>query len=770
MKKFTIIVFGILFLLTVAGIFSKKYMARSVGPYRGSHSLEGLKHQVTIMFDQKGIPQIFAEDNHDLFYAMGWLHATERLFQMELIRTLVQGKLSSLLDSKLKSLDVSMRNMQFYQRVRRDLDTTDTVILSLLEAYVNGVNSRINFSKPLPFEFILLDYRPEEWKVEDCLAIYMFQTWFSHSLMDHDTTYIKLKEVFGPEITSLFDRFFEWSPYTINPNESIISQSFPLSGMALASNSAVVAPSRSASGFALHESDPHLIINQIPNFWYLAGMHSNEGIDFIGVTLPGLPFGVMGRTQKVAFAFTVASVDIVDYYHYPFVDPGTDSVITMDGTKAVQRYTDLLYGKNKDQPDSLIIRTIDGLPVIKKDSTGYIAMKWAGFDFSPLKAAEAAYQLFYCNSFQEFRKIITSFGALDANWTYSDRDGNIGYQLGTPIPIRSVENSHILLDGTNPNHHWQGYYPLDKTPSAFNPEKGWIATCNNQIVPSDWPYPLPGFYDPYRIIRAAQLLSSSSVISLNTLRRFQTDAISGRALQWMSLFKQSGKHIDNAQIREQLSVWNGDMRPVSAIPQLFVRWWKLLPYFLFSDHTEMEPYAASSLLSAVLDGHPEYIIDRLDTEQQEHLADIAEMAFDSAYAEYQRAGRHPYSFLTLEHPFARIKLLDYFFSLNRGPYLTYGDGGTLNANWLEPRQDNKSFKTLVGASMRFLLDWSQPDSFSIYTNMGQSGNPFSPFYDSFIDNWLLAESWKVPMDSSLIKLKAYSTLTLMPRNTGNKSK
>src|SRR6185436_15455893 len=197
-------------------------------------------------------------------------------------------------------------------------------------------------------------------------------------------------------------------------------------------------------------------------------------LNVVGVTYGGAPFVVMGHNDAIAFSFTVASVDVIDYY-----DDAPRATIARESIRV----------KGEEQPRMLEVKSGErGVMIDEKTS-----MHWAGFDFPPGELADAAYRLQRGKTFDDFRRAVTRFGALDANWIYSDRAGNIGYQLGVPIPIRDFD-SYVRQKASDPRSAWRGYRALDETPHALNPQQGFLASCNNQIVPPNWPYPIPGFY------------------------------------------------------------------------------------------------------------------------------------------------------------------------------------------------------------------------------------------------------------------------------------
>jgi penicillin amidase len=295
--------------------------------------------------------------------------------------------------------------------------------------------------------------------------------------------------------------------------------------MARASNSWAVVPQKSLSGAVLHASDPHLQIHQIPGFWYLVGLHSDEGTNVLGVTAAGLPTVVMGHNDSIAYAFTVASIDVIDYYREQRHPQDSLKVLTEDGYRDMDIFEEEIFVEGESGPRNVTLYSTAHGPVVRTDSLSVLSLKWAGFDFDACDLVRSAMKLHRAANFQQFREAVTGFGALDVNWTYSDINGNIGYQLGTPVPRRNFSDTFFQIAAEDSSKRWKGYYNLKDTPFALNPPQGWLATCNNRIVSDRWPYPLPGFYDPYRINRAAALLSEKEVFSSTDFEEMQLDLL-----------------------------------------------------------------------------------------------------------------------------------------------------------------------------------------------------------------------------------------------------
>jgi penicillin G amidase len=714
------IVLALLLVAVVVWFGVPLYLRRSVAQHDGT-VMAGVSAPVEITFDAKGIPQIWAKTDGDAFFAIGWLHASDRLFQMELVRRLARGELSEVFGEAAFDVDERQRRIGFARRAKASELTP--AAREALQRYVDGVNAWTAQASVLPPELVILRLTPREWTIEDCLAVSGYQTWYSHELMDQDQRYQKIIEKLGMPARALAHAGHPWSPPTV-PEMSITN----------ASNSWVVAPSRSATHAALHAADPHLAIDQVPGLWYLAGLHSDEGLNLVGATYAGAPFVVMGHNAAIAFSFTVASVDVIDYYDDRAAGPSISEEIRVRGGK----------------PRVIGIR--NGARGVMIDD--HTSLHWAGFDFSPASISDAALRLQKAASFDDFRRAVTGFGALDANWIYSDRAGNVGYQLGAPVPIRDYD-TYARQSAGDPRSVWRGYRALDETPHALNPAQGFLASSNNQIVAKSWPYEIPGFYDPYRITRVAALLPTKH--TPEEMRAMQLDLVSGLALRWKALAAQ-GAEPNEAWL---LNNWDGSMSPRSKAATLFEAWWRRLPRAIFEDELGDDWDTGRVLLDEALTMNT--AIDDRRTPQVETRVDISRRAMREAK---EIAGGRAWGEackLVVEHPLSRVKALDWWLRLNRGPLPGMGDPGSINANFYSYDRKARTFRSRVGPSMRFVLDWSNPDAFTLTAALGQSGNPFSPHYDDFLGMTQRGESWTVPFAKEKVYGRKVSLLRLRPR-------
>ncbi|MGN6182584.1 MAG: penicillin acylase family protein [Thermoanaerobaculia bacterium] len=722
MRWFLRIVVALVLLILLLWFGGRWYLSRSVMAYSGTVK-SGVSAPVEITFDARGIPQVWAKTDRDAFFAIGYLHANERLFQLELVRRLSRGELSEVFGVIAYDTDVFQRQIGFARRAKAS--ELDPSTRAAMQGYVDGINSVIR-AGALPPELTILRLTPREWTVDDCIAVAYYQTWFSHALMDQDKTYQQLIAKLGMSGNALANAGHPWSPPTV-PDMRITN----------ASNSWVLAPSRSSTHAALHASDPHLSIDQVPGLWYLAGLHSDEGLNIVGATYAGAPFVVMGHNADIAFSFTVASVDLIDYYD----------------DKPQRTIREEIRVRGEDKPRVLEVK--EGLrgPMVD-DKT---SLRWAGFDFSPARISESALRMQKAKSFDEFRRGVTGFGALDANWIYSDRNGNIGYQLGAPVPIRDYD-TYVRQNASDPNTNWKGYRALDETPHALNPAQGFLASSNNQIVSHEFPYRIPGFYDPYRITRADALLRTKHTPA--DMHAMQLDLTSGLSLRWKKLAADGAAKAGFNDEARMLNAWDGASRADSKEATLFAAWWRMLPRAVFEDELGPPWDDGRALLDEALTMN--VAIDDRRTPQIETIVDVSARAMKDAKAIANGRTWGEACKLIVQHPLARVKVLDTWLHLNRGPLDGIGDPGSLNANFYSYHDDTKSFRARVGPSMRFVLDWADVDAFTLNGALGQSGNPFSPHYDDFLSMMQHGETWNVPFTKEKVFAKKESVLWLEP--------
>ncbi|MEX0914608.1 MAG: penicillin acylase family protein, partial [Wenzhouxiangellaceae bacterium] len=322
-----------------------------------------------------------------------------------------------------------------------------------------------------------------------------------------------------------------------------------------------------------------------------------------------------------------------------------------------------------------------------------------------------------------------------------------------PIPRRQHETFYTTLDGADPQHHWDGFVPPDQRPFALNPDQGWLANSNNHAaIDSDWP--MPGFYKHLRMRRAVDWLSNGSGFTPADMRAMQMDYTSERALSFKDWLADIAAATGRAQIAEELRQWDGVMDAGSETAGLFALWWQFLPQHIFGDSKLADWRFGRTLLDDWM---------HLPPEDFDLAAMPREQAAEQALEDVLRHGIRPLGALqtlTIAHPLARAGLLDAWLNLSRGPIPIGGGPGSLNVTYHSFDADRVHLTARAGASMRFVMDWSDPDAFTLNLTLGQSGHPLSAHFDDQLADFLTGTPWTVPFNREAVEQQSVSKLTL----------
>lgn len=722
----------------------RAHLAGSVVPAEGRHQLSDLDAPVEVLFDGRGIPQIYAETDADALRALGWLHAGERLFQMELIRRVARGEIAALIGPVGLESDFRHRSLGFARRIREDPPALAPKTRMLVEAYVHGINRRIERG-PAPPEFLLMQETPEPWSVDDVLTVAYYQSWYATTLVQRlAESRREIREAFGEPAGAWLSDLPEWTRSTIPP--TAISE---------ASNTWVVAPERSASGHALHAADPHLDYTTAPGMWYAAGLHSPESLDVVGVTAPGLPFVAMGHNGRIAWAFTVAPVDVTELYRQERHPDDPALVRGPGGWQPLLRRQVVLEVHGGETVTRELLSTPLGI-VLEADDDAILTLRWAGFELDPAELVEGGLAINRATDFPQFRTVASDMGPLSVNWSYSDAQGNIGYVQSTPVPRRNHENFFAVLDASDPVNDWDGFHPPVTRPHAINPDQGWLANSNNHAAGDDWPYPIPGFYKHLRMRRASAWLERPGPFDTATMRAMQLDRTSDRALAWKDWLADVAAGSGRDTLARELRDWDGVMAADSGTAGLFARWWGHLPRHLFA----LPEGPDWRTMHAVLD---EWLHQPPDDETMPHPdRDAAALA---ALEDALQQGARPLGSiqqLEIRHALAGMTLLNRWLRLSRGPVPVGGDAGSLNVTYAGFDPESGRLTPRAGASMRFVLDWADPDAFSLNLTLGQSGHPLSPHFDDFLPAFLDGTPWTVPFTRPAVEARTGTRLVLEP--------
>jgi penicillin G amidase len=609
--------FLILVLLAVLGTLGWFYLvARSALPQLdGSLKIAGISSPVKVIRNGQGMPTIEAGSLEDLFFAQGFVTAQDRLWQMDVMRRFAAGEISEILGDEFLPHDREQRILGIRVAARKALEVSSAQDRSSFEAYARGVNAYIESHRDrLPIEFRILRYSPKPWTPEDShlIAAQMVKD-LNHYPYRDALEREKILAKLGPDLTAdLFvNKSWHDRPPTVmrpgfdrKPDQDIddedpphgavggavagrtgtelfdlladpylagASDSDPDARFVLGSNNWVVSGAHTISGKPLLSNDMHLG-HQMPNLWYEAHLRCGN-FDAVGVTLPGIPYVIVGHNQRIAWGFTNVGPTVEDVYIETFNSDG--QYLTPAGWKAAEHRSEVIHVKGKPDVVVDVALTRHG-PIITELIPGEnrkLALRWTLYD----GAHDPFFDVDTAQNWEQFRSAFSKFDAPGQNVVFADVDGNIGYQATGKIPIRASGDGSLPENGSDDSHEWTGYIPFDKLPRVYNPSSGIIATANGRITPDDYPYSIStGWEAPWRTARIYRVLESGKRFSSADMLALQTDIYSDADRFFAEQFVYAVDHAKKPSARTQqaaeiLRGWDGRMTADSAAPTIAYR-------------------------------------------------------------------------------------------------------------------------------------------------------------------------------------------------------
>lgn len=803
------IVLTLIIVSIFAGIIFFRMLKKSLPEYEGILETEKIRDEIIIYTDSIGIPYIKAQNDNDVAFALGYLHAKERLFSMDLYRRAGEGRLSEIFGQRTLKFDELFRTIGIYRTIKSNLNKYDKTTLSLLKSYSEGVNNFIENNKSkLPIEFDLLSYYPEPWTETHSLLIIRMMAWELNLNWWSDFVYAELIEKFGVEkvaeilpdiatkdLNNIFrnsDNISELAKNFFQSNFEF-KEFFGLEGSQIGSNNWVVDGKKSLSGKPIIANDPHLPYS-VPSKWYLAVI-SNSNQTIAGVTLPGVPGIVIGTNNKIAWALTNLMNDETDFY-YEKIDSAKKHYLLDNKWRPLEIIKDTIIIKNKEPKIIHIAKTHRG-PIISnthqltffynedRKLLPAISMRWLGFEFSD--EMSAFIKINKAKNFQEFKEAVSYFSVPGQNFLYADNDGNIGYIAGAKIPLRSSNSSSIISDGTKSSNDWLGFISKNEMIFNLNPANGFLATANSNHF-DKLNYYITHLWEPSsRFDRINELLMQKEKHSIEDFKQYQFDQISKYAEQIVpqilaAFVEVKIKDKNLKQALELFENWDYKMDAYSqtaSIYQVFIN--KLLKNIYYDEMDEdlynqflfvaNVPYRS---LLKILKSESSWFNDVKSGKTYDKNSIIRKSLADAlTYLEtnygknikiWQWGRIHKVMF---KHPLSgAFKPVDKL--INIGPFEIGGDGTTiLNTEYSFAKKPkmltqffNNQFDNVLGPSMRFIYDFGNPDKINIVLTSGQSGNVFSNHYKDMTDMWLKGEYLKIDISSNSFSSTDKKKLTI----------
>ncbi|MFQ6016038.1 MAG: penicillin acylase family protein [Anaerolineae bacterium] len=813
LRRVLTILFFVILILAVLLLGGATYVVRRSFPQiEGTVKVPGLKSQVEIHRDGWGIPHIYADNIEDLYFAQGYVHAQDRLWQMEFTRRVGHGTLSEVLGEVTLETDRFLRTIGLSRAAQAHLADLDEETLLRLQAYANGVNAFIDSHKGnLPLEFTILGFQPAHWQPLDSMVYAKLMAWLLGDNWEAELLRARLVKALGEEkAAALAPPYPAGGPFIIPPEakEYAATGSWPwavteptippevdgyaslgepslsayihleellgLNGTLLGSNSWVVDGTKSVTGLPLLANDPHLSI-QNPSIWYENHLVGG-GLNVVGVSFPGSPGVIIGHNDHIAWGLTNLGPDVQDLYMEK-INPDNPHQYQFKGKwEDMTLVKEVIEVKGRSQPEVLEVRLTRHGPIINDVVEGLeqpLAFRWTALESGTILRAIGL--LNRAANWQDFREALRYFDVPAQNVVYADVEGNIGYQAPGLIPIRAKELGLVPAPGWTGEYEWTGYIPFEELPFVFNPPTHHIVTANNKIVPDSYPYFISyEWAAPYRAQRIVDLLISKDKLSIEDFQQIQADTLSIPAQKFMPhILRLQPEGILQERAMEQLRGWDLRNEADSAGAALFEVMYLKLVENTFADELGEELFegyleastAHHMALERLMEEPDNPWFDDINTAEKETRDDILKKSFVEAIDFLgRRFGDVPHEWTwgrlhtsTFDHPLGSVKPLDKIF--NSGPVPSRGSGFTVNASAFSYEEP---FATAVLVSYRQIVDlddWGK--SVAMHTT-GQSGQPFHRHFRDMLVAWQVVEYHPMYFDKEMVVPDREGLLILTP--------
>ncbi|HUK59320.1 MAG TPA: penicillin acylase family protein [Stellaceae bacterium] len=732
----------------------------------GTLTFDGLGAPVRVSRDAHGIPTIRAQSEHDADFALGFLHAQDRLFQMDMMRRYGAGRLSEVFGSRTLASDRTMRTFGLYRAAEAQFAVLSPEVQQVLTAYAAGINAFLATRKgAFPPEYLLVGANPEPWRPADSLVWgKLMDLQLTGNLRGEITRALLLQRLSPDELSVLYPSYPKDAPVALE-NERAMLERLPLQrlyaalppdlGPQRASNEWVVDGAHSQSGKPLLANDPHLDFSA-PGVWYLVRIVL-PGETLTGVTAPGTPFLLVGHNDRIAWGFTTTGGDVEDLF-VEKPDPADPTrYLTQGGTQPFELRKETIAVKDA-APVTLTVRATRHGPVVS-DLGGYSV----GDDVLALEATwlapddrtpDAIYGLAHARDWDGFRHALQSWTAPQQNIVYADVDGNIGFMAPGRIPIRAAGDGWLPAPGWDDTHDWTGTVPFDALPTAFNPRAGRIFTANNKIVPDDYPYLLTRDWElPYRAERIAALLDATPSQSPDSSAAIQADLLSLPAQILLPLMLQAVPASDEARAAmDRLNRWDRRMDRNKAEPLIFTAWLRELGRALMApklghqaaDTWRLRPDVVQNILTEHRDwcGQAGNCGTAL-SQSLERALGLLRARYGSDMGAWRWGAAHEAAFAS--PVWAQVPLLARLFDASLP---ADGDDDTVNAGGMYLADDAAPFLDRHGPSLRMIVDMAAPQDARFMIAPGESGNPLSPHWGDLARPWRNVRSLSFGDDES----------------------
>ncbi|GAB3734355.1 penicillin acylase family protein [Hymenobacter agri] len=740
-------------------------------PDRQTLALPGLRQPVTVRYDDHRVPHVFAQNDADLYFAQGYLTARDRLWQMEFQTHVAAGRLSEIVGPARLETDRFFRRMGLPFGAANSLKSmmADPGTRTVLESYSAGVNAYIGQLTPatLPFEYKLLDYRPEPWQPLKCALLLKFMAWdlsgrtddlrMSNILRQYGPAVVKdlfpdypqredpivpvgtpldFKPLAAPPVPKSFEAAYAMQQLRTEPDAELGSNNFAVSGL------------KSASGYPLLANDPHLQLN-LPSIWYQIQLNA-PGLNVYGVTIPGAPAVIIGFNENVAWGVTNVAADVLDFYQLKFKDASKREYWHDGRWKPVRRVVEHI--KVRGQPDRLdtVLYTHHGPVVYDKNEKPFLnqtpighAMRWTAHDGA--NEVGTFVRLNHARTYADYTAALATYGSPAQNFIFADNEKDIAIWPNGRFPLKWRDQGKFILDGTDPAYDWQGWIPAAQNPHVKNPARGFVSSANQFSAGPDYPYYLHWTYgDSYaRAHRINERLAAMTQVTPDSLRQLQNDVLDLNAQlmlpRMLALVSDPALGATppaassaEGNVLAELRRWPYQYTASAVGPTIFNLWYNTLVKQLWQDDFPIATtgpalrYPGRDRTNTLLLSEPNspWVDDRR-TPTRETLPQLALQSLRFTTDSLTRK----FGPLSPKWHWAAQKSTDVLHLLQLPGFgemdLDCGGGaGIVNAT---SERNGPSWRMVVALG-------PQVKAYGVYPG-GQSGNPGSPFYNNLLETW-----------------------------------
>ncbi|WP_185154413.1 penicillin acylase family protein [Fulvivirga sp. M361] len=725
-------------------------------PFAPLSELTTLKDSVNVFYDKYGIPHIFAQNDHDLFMAQGFVVAQNRLWQMDFQSYAAAGRISELIGEAALDFDRLQRRKGMVSGARTSLETMlkNTQLKLFLEAYQTGVNTFISSLKykNLPLEYKILDYEPEPWTPLKSALLLQYMndnlTGWDRDLQNTNA-YLTLGEErfkalfpqwpagIDPVVQSPEQWSFEAAPKE-KPDSLIVSNTMmkkvhPMPDPDNGSNNWAVAGWKTKSGKAILASDMHLGLNA-PSLWFLMQL-SSPNYNVMGFALTGNVGIVSGFNENIAWSFTDVSRDERDWYSIKFKEGSRSEYFYGDKTLPVETSYEEIKIRDSTPYTDTILTTVHG-PIVYDDSflsdgqKDYLALKWIGH--TPSRVQDALIDLNRASNYNEYTEALRKWDAPSQHVAFASDQADVAIRVQGLLPNRFKGHGRFIMDGSDPAFDWGEFIPFEHYAFEHNPPRGFISSANQHSVDQKYPYEMnlhnSEFYRNRRINNQLNAFDSSS-ITPQDMMKLQNDAYGIKPSEILPVFLDSIDKSKNSEFMTALKEWDYFYTVPSKAPTYFEVWWRSFRNLLWDEFIDSElPMGRPSdyhTIWMLKNDFPKEFYDHQGTSQVESFKELLSMSLDSAKTKIQtwedkkglEATWGNYKGTSIIH-LSRIPAF--------GTYNIQVDGQSKTINSTKPNH---------GPSQRLVVEMTSPPQAWVVLPGGQSGNPGNPLYENMIPLW-----------------------------------